>query len=310
MLRNKAVTVFAIVSCAVIIAVAPRAEAQETINPADYSNIITNPYFPVSSLQTLSFAGEEEDPDTGETIETSGEWTILPGQKTVAGVNVLVVRDDAFEDGELVESTLDYFAQHRDGTVYYFGEDVDNYENGVVVNHDGSWLAGEGENLPGVFMPASPKAGDTFDQERAPGIAEDHSEVLEVGLTVTVPAGSFSNCIKTEDVNPLDAAAHVENKFYCPGVGFVKETAEGVVLELASFTRPPAAASTATPSAATAVPPTATRPAGGAQGVTAPNTGSGDGSDAAEMLLWVVPAVALAFGGGAAATYGLMRRRA
>ena len=310
MYRKLSAIALVIAACMAGTAVAPRAQAQDAINPADFSSNITNRYFPISTMQTLSYVGEEEDLDTGEIIETSGTWTIMAGQqKTVAGVNVLVVKDEAFEDGELIESTLDYFAQHRDGTVYYFGEDVDNYEDGVVINHDGSWLAGDGQNLPGIFMPGSPKVGDRFDQERAPGIAEDHSEVLEVGLTVTVPAGTFTNCIKTEDINPLDADAQVENKFYCPAVGFMKETAEGVVLELASFTRAPAATATATPVAASPAAPTPTLPAGGAGGVTAPNTGAGDRSDAGELLPWLVPAALLTLVGGAAATYGALRRR-
>lgn len=207
------------------------------IDPADFSSTVDNPYLPLSAFQALMYTGEEQDPDTGETIETRVEWQILPETKTVAGVTVLVLRDNAYEDGELIESTLDYFAQHKDGTVYYFGEDVDNYEDGVLVDHDGSWIAGEGANEPGVFMPADPAAGLTFDQERAPGIAEDHSTILEDGLSMTAPAGAFSGCIKTEDVNPLDAAAATENKWYCPGVGLIREQAPGEVLELASFTR-------------------------------------------------------------------------
>ena len=200
------------------------------INAADFSRTVDNPLSPLSTLPQQVFEGEELDPETGETIATRVEVTVLDDEKTVAGVQVLVVRDDAYEDGELVESTLDYFAQHRDGSVYYFGEDVDNYEDGAVANHDGSWLAGEGENLPGVFMPAQPEVGQTFDQERAPGIAEDHSTVVAVGETVELESATYSGCIKTEDVNPLDG--ETEFKFYCPDVGFVREEFEGGYLEL------------------------------------------------------------------------------
>ena len=155
--------------------------------------------------------------------------------KTVAGVEVLVVRDDAYEDDELVESTLDYFAQHRDGSVYYFGEDVNNYEDGELKNHDGSWLAGEGENLPGIIMPPAPKVGDVFEQEKAPGTAEDRMTVLSLTEAVSVPAGDFADCLKTEDVNPLDGTGAIEYKFYCPGVGFTKEEFAEGALELVSY---------------------------------------------------------------------------
>jgi hypothetical protein len=273
-------------------------QAQETIVPADYSATVDNPYFPISTFQTATFEGSEEDPDTGDTIKTRVQFTVLPDVKTVGGVRVQVVRDDAYEDGELVESTLDYFAQHKDGTVYYFGEDVDNYENGQLKDHDGSWLAGVGQNLPGVFMPATPVAGQKFDQERAPSIAEDHSTVLEVGLALTVPAGSYTNCIKTEDVNPLDPAAHVENKWYCTGAGFVRETApDGTVLELTSITKAPVPAPAAT----------ATAPASLGRPIAAPAAGTGD-DGTADDVLWIALTAALAFAGGSAAAWGVARR--
>jgi hypothetical protein len=160
--------------------------------------------------------------------------TVQPETKVVAGVEVLVVKDEAYEDDELVESTLDYFAQHTDGSVYYFGEDVDNYEDGELVDHDGSWLAGEGENQPGIIMPPVPAVGDVFQQEKAPGIAEDEMTVLSLSESVDVPGGSFTNCLKTEDVNPLDEG-EVEFKYYCAGVGFVLEEFEEGSLELINY---------------------------------------------------------------------------
>lgn len=202
------------------------------VNPADFSTTIDNPLYPLTPGDTWVFEGEEVDPDTGDSFTTRVEVTVLSETDTVAGVEVVVVRDDAFEDGEMVESTLDYYAQHKDGSVYYFGERVDNYEDGAVANHDGSWLAGEGDNKPGVAMPAAPDVGSVFEQEKAPGIAEDRSTVLSVGETVTVPAGTFEGCIKTKDENPLDGAT--ETKFFCPGVGFVREEFEEGDLSLVS----------------------------------------------------------------------------
>ena len=80
-----------------------------------------------------------------------------------------------FEDGELVERTADYFAQDGKGRVWYFGERVDDIENGKVVGHEGQWLAGKNGAKPGLFMPAKPRVGQVFEQERAPGVAEDRS---------------------------------------------------------------------------------------------------------------------------------------
>lgn len=211
------------------------AESGQPPSPDDFSTTIDNPLFPISDYTELIYEGEETDPDTEEIIETRVEMSVLPDEKIVAGVRVLVVRDQAFEDGELVESTLDYFAQHRDGSVYYFGEDVDNYEDGEIKNHDGSWLAGEGSNQPGIIMPPSPEVGDVFEQEKAPGIAEDRMTVLSLTEPVDVPGGSFQDCLKTEDVNPLDKRGAVEFKYYCAGIGFVLEEFEEGNLELVSY---------------------------------------------------------------------------
>ena len=207
-------------------------DTADAIDPANFTNVLDNPLFPLSSFAKQVYEGEEADPDTGETIEVRVEVTVLPDEKTVAGVRVLVVREDAYENDELVESTLDYFAQHTDGSVYYFGEDVNNYEDGELKDHNGSWLAGEGDARPGIIMPPAPVVGDVFEQEQAPGVAEDRMTVLSVTEDVDVPAGSFSGCLKTEDVNPLDGTGAIEYKFYCPSVGFVMEEFPEGTLEL------------------------------------------------------------------------------
>jgi hypothetical protein len=194
---------------------------------------ITNPLFPFSTVPVKIYEGEQTDPETGETIAIRVEERVLPETKTIDGVETMVVEAKDIEDGELIERTHDYYAQSSDGTVYYLGEDVDDYEDGEVVGHDGAWLAGEGENQPGVFMLPDPRVGDVFEQERAPGIAEDRSTVLEVNLSLSTPAGDFTGCMKTEDVNPIDG--ETEFKFYCPGVGLVREESENSHLDLVSY---------------------------------------------------------------------------
>ena len=203
------------------------------LDPADFQTTIDNPFFPLSSLGPKVFEGEEEDPDTGETIKTRLESTVLPDTDMLAGVEVVVLEEKDYEDGDLVELTLDYFAQHRDGSVYYFGERVDEYEGGKVVGHAGQWLTGEGDNQPGVYMPAALVLDQTFEQEKAPGVAEDQSKVVALDQAVTTPAGTFTGCIKTEDFSPLDNAT--EFKFYCPDIGLVREEPPGGHLDLISY---------------------------------------------------------------------------
>jgi hypothetical protein len=204
--------------------------------PAGLAPTVDNPFFPLAGTPIKVFLGEEEDSETGETVTLRVEETVLPLPREVAGIEVTVVDVKEFEDGELKEATLDYYAQDAEGTVYYIGETVDNYEDGEIVDHEGTWLAGEGDNQAGIFMPASPDPGQKFEQERAPGIAEDRSTIIALDQTVTTDAGSFDGCIKTEDVAPLDDVR--EHKFYCPDVGLVREEVEGGHLDLVWFSPP------------------------------------------------------------------------
>jgi hypothetical protein len=214
----------------------PAANAQDATPAVDLSSlspVVTNPFFPLASLRSTVLEGEEEDPDTGETIQTRVELTVLPETTTVAGVEVTVAEVKEYEDGELVEATLDYYAQDADGTVYYLGERVDVYEEGAVIGHEGSWLAGEGANQPGVYMPAHPEAGQVFEQERAPGVAEDRSTVLAVEQSIVTPAGEFSGCLHVEDFAPIEGGTG--EKYYCPGVGIAREAFEGGSLDLVAL---------------------------------------------------------------------------
>jgi hypothetical protein len=186
------------------------------VDVAELSPAIDNPYVAFGSLRRTVHEGQLE----GTTVRV--ESTVRDAPAEIAGVQVTVVDVSEFEDDELVEKTEDYYAQDRAGVVYYMGERVDDYEDGAVIGHSGQWLANEPGNQAGVFMPAAPRVGDAFEQERAPGVAEDRSTVIETGLSVTVPSGSFSDCIRTEDVDPLGGAA--EQKVYCRGVGLVRET--------------------------------------------------------------------------------------
>lgn len=197
------------------------------------SPIVDNPYVAFAEVRRAVYEGEEVD-DEGETVELRVEATVRDATLTIAGVEVTVVDVLDYEDGELVEETEDYYAQGDDGDVYYLGESVAEFEDGELVGHGGAWVAGEDGARAGVFMPAEPQVGDEVEQERAPGVAEDRSAVVETGMSVTVPAGTFDDCIETEDFDPIDEIT--EAKFYCPDVGLVKEEfAEGGSLELIEF---------------------------------------------------------------------------
>jgi hypothetical protein len=205
----------------------PTRQAQRPVDPARFSQSVDHPLVPLSSLALTVLEGSEGGP------ELRVESRVVDETERVAGVPVAVVEVKEYEGGKLVEHTHDYYAQRDDGSVWYFGERVNDYQDGKIVGHKGQWLAGKGNAKPGLFMPADPKVGDDFEQERAPGVAEDRSTVVALGVDVRTPAGRFSDCIKTKDFAPLDNVT--EFKYYCPGVGLVREDPPGGRVELVRY---------------------------------------------------------------------------
>jgi hypothetical protein len=176
---------------------------------------ITNPWLPLGTLTQDVLENEAERVE--RTVRPEHHKSFKIGDQTV---EALAVEDREYEDGELKEVTLDYFAQADDGVVYYLGEDVDEFRHGKVVGHSGGWLLGRDTRQPGVLMPAQPKIGDKFRSEDVPGITREDDEVVSVSETVTVSTGTYQNCVKIKE-SPSDGKT--EYKLYAPGVGCVKE---------------------------------------------------------------------------------------
>ncbi len=148
--------------------------------------------------------------------------TFLPETKKIDGVTVAVLEEREEKDGQLVEISHNFLATDpMTGDVYYFGEDVDNYKDGKIINHDSAWLAGEKGARFGLFMPGKPKKGDRFYQEIAPKVALDRVEVVSVDETVKTPAGTFQHCVHLRETTPLEP--DVSHKYYAPGIGMIKD---------------------------------------------------------------------------------------
>ena len=202
--------------------------------PATWATVVTNQYYPLVPGTTYQYQGNT--PEGVETITIE----VLDQTRTINGVVATVVRDQAFLEGELIEDTQDWFAQDTDGNVWYLGEDTKEYENGQVVSTEGSWEWGVDGALPGIVMWADPAAhlDEEYRQEFYQGEAEDWGKVLAVGEAVTVPHGSFTGCVKTEDWSGLDPAVR-EHKYYCPDIGLTAEEkipAAGERVELVGVT--------------------------------------------------------------------------
>lgn len=187
-----------------------------TPNPARFTTTIDNPYLPFVPGTKMVYRERSADGRGRDVVRVTHRT------KVVDGVTTVVVRDRAYLRGELVEDTRDFYAQDRQGNVWYFGENTKEYDSGKVVSTEGSWRAGRDGAQAGIVMEAHPRVGDTYKQEDAPGVAEDQATVLSLDASKTVPFGSFDNLLKTKDFSPLEPSV-VERKFYAKGIGSVLE---------------------------------------------------------------------------------------
>ena len=184
------------------------------LDPADFVERINHPLLPFVPGSRWVY----ESIDGAERVEVE----VLEETREILGITATVVHDRVWEDGELVEDTFDWYAQDRDGTVWYLGEDSKEFENGEVVSTAGSWEAGVDGALPGILMRANPAVGEVYRQEFYVNEAEDMAQVLQLDGTAAVAFGSFDGLLVTQEWTPLEPDV-IENKAYAPGIGLVLE---------------------------------------------------------------------------------------
>jgi len=180
---------------------------------------IFNPYLPLTTLSQDILIGVRGklSAETIRTRQQGAKQFVVNGQV----VQAIIVEDDNYEGGQLIEVTKDYFIEDDNGTVYYMGEDVDLYKNGQVVGHSGSWLYGVDTTNLGTLLPGHPKAGMKWESENVPSKnLIEHDTAVSTTATITVPAGTFHNCVETQESVPGEGK---EYKWYCPSVGVVME---------------------------------------------------------------------------------------
>jgi hypothetical protein len=184
-----------------------------TLDPAEFTNRIDNPYWPMKPGSRWVYRETDGEGNVQRVVVT-----VTDRQKTVAGIDALVVHDVVSEEGQVIEDTFDWYAQDADGNVWYLGEDTKEFENGKLVTTEGSWETGVDGAQAGIALPADPEPGLTYRQEYYAGQAEDGGTVLSVDELVEVPFGEFRDVLMTKDFTPLEPHL-LEHKFYAKGVG-------------------------------------------------------------------------------------------
>jgi hypothetical protein len=200
------------------------------LDPADFTTKIDNPYWPMPKGARWVYLSDKER----IVVEVTNR------RKKIEGVDAVVLRDTVYErgGGAFVEVTDDWYSQDKKGNVWYLGEDTKEYKDRKVSSTKGSWEHGVDGAYAGIIMPAKPRPGMVYRQEYYKGEAEDAAKVVSVDAKVTVPFGTFQNCVKTEETTALEPGT-LELKYYAKGIGHVLRTGKdgGGREELVSYKR-------------------------------------------------------------------------
>jgi hypothetical protein len=191
---------------------------------------ITNRYLPITKFHRTVLTGNDQGQHLRIVRVLQSRTKLFPYKGETVRAAVVKDRVTDVAAGQVIEATVDYFAQDKAGNVYYFGEDVNEYKNGHVVSHEGQWRLGRDTNTPGVLMPADPDVGDSFFAESVPGIAVEKDRVIASGRTRRIRDHTYRHVIRIREHATTPQPAEIEYKNYAPGIGVITEANGGVRL--------------------------------------------------------------------------------
>jgi hypothetical protein len=234
-MKTKALAVLTVaVAAAAIIAGISGASAgtsahrgyEPVLNPKDFVRVINNPYYPLPVGRTLIYRGVRDGQTQTDRVH------VTSGTKVLEGITATAVSDVARHNGKLLEKTTDWFAQDKQGNVWYLGEDTAAYLPNGQIDRSGSWQAGVHDGEPGIIMLAHPQIPDAYRQEFLRGQAEDTAWIINRGGSVKVPFGTLHHILTSLEFTRLEPGV-IDQKIYAPGIGIVRELSQKGPLEVA-----------------------------------------------------------------------------
>jgi hypothetical protein len=192
----------------------PQGSEPVGLDPNDFTTKIDNPYWPMAPGTRWTYRETDQEGTEQKVVVTVADRV----KKVANGVTARIVRDTVTEDGKLIEDTFDWYAQDKEGNVWYLGEDTAEFEDGKLSTKEGSFEAGVRGAQPGIIMPARPTPGMRYRQEYLKGEAEDQGKVLSTDEMAEVPFGHFRGALLTKDTVGTEPNV-LEYKLYARGVG-------------------------------------------------------------------------------------------
>lgn len=198
---------------------------EPALHRSDFQRVIDNPYYPLPVGRVLTYTGIKDGVSQVDVVKVTSATKILEG------IPAVTITDVATHHGRLLEKTTDWYAQDKQGNVWYLGEATAAYSHGHV-DHSGSWQAGVNDAEPGIIMKSSPQVLDSYRQECLPGVAEDTAWTVVKGGTFQVPSGTVHNVLTSLEFTRIEPTV-IDKKVYAPGIGIVFEEAAAGPKEVA-----------------------------------------------------------------------------
>ncbi|MEA2555800.1 MAG: hypothetical protein QOI60_1131 [Actinomycetota bacterium] len=186
------------------------------LDPANFVSVIDNKFYPLPVGRVLTYRGIKDGVTQRETV------TVTDQTRVIEGITATMITDVSVHQGTLLEKTSDWYAQDKQGNVWYLGEDTKAYRPNGTYDTSGSWIAGENDGEPGIIMKASPQVPDGYRQEYLAGQAADMGWVVRRGGSVTVPYGTIDQIMTSLEASTVEPGAY-DQKIYGPGLGIVYE---------------------------------------------------------------------------------------
>jgi hypothetical protein len=192
-------------------------------DPAHFTNSteVTNPWFPLVPGTRFTWKGHATD--GGERVDRGVVFTVTDLTKVVDGVRTIVAWDRDYNDGELEEVELAFFAQDDDGNVWHFGQYPEELDGNKIVKTP-TWIAGLHGARAGIEMQALPRL-DTPSYAEGWGGSDvnwtDRGQVYQLGQEVCIPADCYTDVLAIDEFNPDEPGAH-QLKYYAADVGGIR----------------------------------------------------------------------------------------
>lgn len=187
----------------------------------NYINNGVNPFFNLTPGRVTTFRNEEDEEEVVITVLDETQEITLPDREEPVVTRVVEERETA--EGRLVEVSRNFFAIcQQTNDVFYFGEDVQIFEEDGTISNEGQWRAGINDARAGIIMPGTFLLGSKYFQEVAPEVALDRAEHTDDNLTEETVVGTFTGCVEVTETTPLERGEK-SVKVYCPDVGLVDD---------------------------------------------------------------------------------------